>query len=87
MVSGRAVTPEKLAQNSELWDGLVAAKTMGLTRAIGVSSYNATHLAALKGPEASVPSLLAGPDSTFSCELRIRCIRSVNSSVRCSVLA
>ena len=31
----------KLKQNSELWAGL---KAMGLTRAIGVSSYNATHL-------------------------------------------
>ena len=36
-------------QNSELWAGLVAAKAMGLTRAIGVSSYNQTHLEALKG--------------------------------------
>jgi diketogulonate reductase-like aldo/keto reductase len=43
------MTPEKLAQNSELWAGLMEAKRMGRTRAIGVSSYNASHLEALKG--------------------------------------
>lgn len=38
-----------LAQNQGLWDGLIQAKQMGLVRAIGVSDFNVTHLAALKG--------------------------------------
>eukprot|EP01050_Picozoa_sp_SAG11_P024415 SAG11_NODE_5187_length_1636_cov_1.497723_2_plen_326_part_01 len=49
--TGTDMRPEKLAQNSALWAGLVEAQLRGLTRAIGVSSYNSSHLAALKGPK------------------------------------
>lgn len=37
------------ASNNALWQGLEIAKAMGLTRAIGVSNFNATELAELKG--------------------------------------
>ena len=38
-----------LAQNQALWDGLIQAKQLGLVRSIGVSDFNVTHLAGLKG--------------------------------------
>lgn len=40
---------EVLAQTNGLWAGLMQAKALGLTRAIGVSDFNVTHLAGLKG--------------------------------------
>lgn len=42
------------ASNNALWHGLEMAKAMGLTRAIGVSNYNATELANLRGASPAV---------------------------------
>jgi 2,5-diketo-D-gluconate reductase A len=46
--------PDPTAADNALWSGLQTAMAMGLTRAIGVSNYNATELAALSG---AVPSV------------------------------
>lgn len=39
--------PNPTASDKAQWQGLVQAKALGLTRAIGVSNYNATQLASL----------------------------------------
>ena len=42
------------ASDNALWAGLMEAKRLGLTRAIGVSNYNATELQALEGETPAV---------------------------------
>ena len=56
------------ASDNALWTGLMAAKRQGLTRAIGVSNYNATELAALKGdtPAVNQCQMSVIPDNTHS---------------------
>lgn len=46
--------PDATASDNALWKGLEMAKANGLTRAIGVSNYNSSELAALSG---TVPSV------------------------------
>jgi diketogulonate reductase-like aldo/keto reductase len=44
--------------DNALWQGLVQAKALGLTRAIGVSNYNSKQLMSLEGP---TPAVNQGP--------------------------
>jgi diketogulonate reductase-like aldo/keto reductase len=46
--------PDPTKSDNALWQGLVRAKALGLTRAIGVSNYNSTQLMSLKGPKPAV---------------------------------
>ena len=41
--------PNPTASDNALWQGLEQAVRLGLTRSIGVSNYNSTELAALRG--------------------------------------
>lgn len=58
--------PDPTASDNALWKGLQAALTQGLTRAIGVSNYNSSELAALEGPAPAVNQcqMSVGPAST-----------------------
>eukprot|EP01047_Picozoa_sp_COSAG01_P059727 COSAG01_NODE_7212_length_3303_cov_3.954432_3_plen_90_part_00 len=55
--------PEQLAQNNALWRGLQEAQRRGLTRAIGVSNYGVSHLAALSGPRPAINQCRMSPTS------------------------
>jgi diketogulonate reductase-like aldo/keto reductase len=46
--------PDPAASDNALWQGLVKAKALGWTRAIGVSNYNIEQLTNLTGPKPSV---------------------------------
>ena len=46
--------PDAAASDNALWQGLVQAKAMGLTRAIGVSNFNIAQLQYLKGATPAV---------------------------------
>jgi diketogulonate reductase-like aldo/keto reductase len=50
----RPPVKDATASNNALWRGLEMAKAMGMTRAIGVSNYNATELSDLRGPNNSI---------------------------------
>ena len=56
------------ASDNALWRGLMAAKSLGLTRAIGVSNYNSTELAALEGdvPAVNQCQMSIVPDNVHS---------------------
>lgn len=46
--------PDAAASDNALWQGLMQAKELGLTRAIGVSNFNAAQLQLLKGETPAV---------------------------------
>jgi diketogulonate reductase-like aldo/keto reductase len=60
--------PDATASDNALWKGLQMALEMGLTRAIGVSNYNSSELAALTDhvPSVNQVQMSVGPDNNHS---------------------
>jgi diketogulonate reductase-like aldo/keto reductase len=49
--SADPAVPDPAKSNDALWQGLVRAKELGWTRAIGVSNYNSEQLQSLQGSQ------------------------------------